>query len=648
MSVFGKSAFTRYSSAKWLTFFMLAITLACVGAFPFLADAMAQRRRDSLRDEPVDQRQVPNYQQSTNQALASPALAYVQSDSGYPQRPRQASQGNNSPANNFASGATYSAPQQVTQNSQPNVNRNAPRSRRNPQGPVAELNRNSGPNRLPNVRNPLNSASIREITVQVPRTVTQYVQDSNGSMRPVTTTVYETQRRQVATVSAGDLRLNMEISQLAAKLQAAFPKGEIPESDIAPLLDKLGQQFDARHEQQTERISKLMEDIARVKETLEQRQSERDQIIDRRAKQLLGQHDPLNWDYAPSLPNNSAPPGRYGGVLPDQNIVSGDYYERGVQLPPTQTYQAPGPGSNDEFMPPQQFGPNTVLSAPNTIAELPPSDNFSEALLPPESAIEEQPTQMEPVQEAAAPTSDAFPLTEWRQLGLRTPDSLLRQATTDLISGSATDDPQQPAMKQLVEEGYSLKQLLIENKDIRRLASRGVVSRGELMENEIALEKARTIWSFRQAELRDAERRLATMLDLAQSELGSAERLLSVANDAFNAGTTSERERIGAEQAVLKSKNQLLLREQSLQAIQQRINWLKKFQDSLAADFPGDDSEATASSELPGADVEEESSLEEDFASEDVLEGEDFDSTEESGSESQFDVIEEAGGPLPR
>jgi hypothetical protein len=64
-------------------------------------------------------------------------------------------------------------------------------------------------------------------------------------------------------------------------------------------------QFDIRHEEQVAKLKKLEEQLETTRAALASREDNRDDIIDRRLKELLGQANPLDWNYQPGTSGNT-------------------------------------------------------------------------------------------------------------------------------------------------------------------------------------------------------------------------------------------------------------------------------------------------------------------------------------------------------
>ncbi|GAB5401851.1 MAG: hypothetical protein Aurels2KO_00820 [Aureliella sp.] len=125
-------------------------------------------------------------------------------------------------------------------------------------------------------------------------------------------------------------KIDKKIRELLGKLRS--DPGD--QSEIEQELQNLvAQQFDMRHAAHTKQIDALKASLEETQQALTQRAENREQIIERRAQQLLGRADPLGWDYQlrtglplrtdRSLPSTPAYPGvpYYAPVGPSSQSV---------------------------------------------------------------------------------------------------------------------------------------------------------------------------------------------------------------------------------------------------------------------------------------------------------------------------------------
>ncbi len=93
----------------------------------------------------------------------------------------------------------------------------------------------------------------------------------------------------------------LEIARLLQELRQdrQSPANPANPEKLQILRKLLADQFEKRHQSQVTRLEKIHADVQRTRAILDLRDQQRDEIIDRRIAQLLGQQDPLQWDYQP-------------------------------------------------------------------------------------------------------------------------------------------------------------------------------------------------------------------------------------------------------------------------------------------------------------------------------------------------------------
>ncbi len=94
-----------------------------------------------------------------------------------------------------------------------------------------------------------------------------------------------------------------EVMRLVGELKRV-PEDQRDAEKISQLQEYLMGEFEDRHNGQLQRLDKLKQQTARTEETLTMRAAKKDEIVGRRMAELLGNKDPLNWDYG----NASASP----------------------------------------------------------------------------------------------------------------------------------------------------------------------------------------------------------------------------------------------------------------------------------------------------------------------------------------------------
>ena len=141
-----------------------------------------------------------------------------------------------------------------------------------------------------------------------PRTVIRYEPDPEnpGQYKAVEEQVYPSiQPQQVLDETP------QQIAVLMAELRHAPASPSNPEK-LVKLRKLISEQFDKRHQSQVARLEKVQADVQRTQELLARRHEQRDEIIARRVTQLLGEQDPLQWDYQPAMPVYPASNPGYG------------------------------------------------------------------------------------------------------------------------------------------------------------------------------------------------------------------------------------------------------------------------------------------------------------------------------------------------
>ncbi len=137
--------------------------------------------------------------------------------------------------------------------------------------------------------------------VQSTANTAQWFQQSHNFFQPGPTAAseaYKKAEKQVAEL----------VKQLAELNQASPINQRAVDEAQAQLTELLNQQFQMRHDDQQARLDKIVADAEQARAALDSRLANKEQIVERRAKQLLGQRDPLNWDYNPT-PAGQASPG---------------------------------------------------------------------------------------------------------------------------------------------------------------------------------------------------------------------------------------------------------------------------------------------------------------------------------------------------
>ncbi len=186
------------------------------------------------------------------------------------------------------------------------------------------------------------------------------------------------------------------ISNLLAELTMQ-PREERSPEKLAELRKLVAEQFDERHQSQSARLERIMAELAQTQEILDRRHSQREQIIDRRVAQLMGQQDPLQWDYQAAEPV-------YPLVFGPSRIPAG------TQIPSTRSLPGNVPQSSFPTGSPQSGTAISGTPIPGTSLSsgLPPSQSSRGSSLSsnsyPSGSL--QPPSVKPLKPPAIPTAE--------------------------------------------------------------------------------------------------------------------------------------------------------------------------------------------------------------------------------------------------
>lgn len=221
--------------------------------------------------------------------------------------------------------------------------------------------------------------TVREY--RVPRTVTEYVadRDNPGQFRAQTTTVWETVRRAEPNATYRSSAEDRDVAALVADLQRG---GERDPEKIKQLKSLLTKQFTEMHQSQAKRLEQVERQLETVRNALDERSRRQDEIVERRINQLLGESDPLNWNYSPSLPHDTV---REGWIESSPRAGAAGAYPPNRPLPPPQFDSADnlnfGSAQLDDSTSyqPSDLSDATTLSPAAQVPETPTVDRTYEA-----------------------------------------------------------------------------------------------------------------------------------------------------------------------------------------------------------------------------------------------------------------------------
>ncbi|MCR9293020.1 MAG: hypothetical protein NXI32_09905 [bacterium] len=342
-----------------------------------------------------------------------------------------------------------------------------------------------------------------------------------------------------------------ESEKLAAELRR-IPESERDEAKTQRLRELLLKEFDSRQQQQVERLEQILAEAKRAGEILDQREAQKDQIIERRITELLGGKDPMNWDYAPGL---TSPRGdssvRLGYPLNGWDQAAFPFYGQAqIPQPAEAPIQGPVPGWNPAA---------------------PPSPSFPNSAPQPAQPPMTQPRITQPAipQAPAAISSSAFDLERAeseasvrRAREAEVARTLLREGRS---LGSASD---------VISLGYQIQQLQREADEAIRLSKSGLIPQSELAHRQGLLEAAKQKWDFRRKEYEKQLQVVEIDLRSAMQQLESSRRLL----ERFSEDSA---ERLKAEREILEAEKAMLMARLEAETVQDQLNWMKDLQVSI-------------------------------------------------------------------
>lgn len=133
---------------------------------------------------------------------------------------------------------------------------------------------------------------------------------------------YQSPRMPAYTVSRPHTEQDAKIRELLERVKRA------DEDDKAALKEELtallSQQFDQRHTAQEKRLEALKASVDEAQAAIKMRAENRDKIVERRAKELLGEPDATDWDYnlEARFPSSASPTRYYSPRFPTATIPS--------------------------------------------------------------------------------------------------------------------------------------------------------------------------------------------------------------------------------------------------------------------------------------------------------------------------------------
>lgn len=322
-----------------------------------------------------------------------------------------------------------------------------------------------------------------------------------------------------------DTKYDPEINQLLGEISQAGENFDRVEKEklLKELVDK---QFQLRHNAQLERLKTIQASIAAAQRVLDKREGSREQIVERRVSELLGQRDPLNWSFQPEQDMPGETP------LPTPST----YY---VPTAPQQFAQ------NPNFGPRQQYRNNPL--SPGTSTSPSPGVPGPDAYVP-GSAL----PPVEP--KSPPPTFNSSPTPESTDAALQLDTSRPSRATSE---------------GDIMDAAYAVVEAKDEVENLSRLFKVNAVSSSELRRAHLSLEKATT-------RLESQEEHLSNQIRLAEMDLAREQRLYSI--------VMKQRDRTEKIEDRLEAETQAIEREAATQkakiALEQlvvQVEWLNDF-----------------------------------------------------------------------
>lgn len=327
------------------------------------------------------------------------------------------------------------------------------------------------------------------------------------------------------------------VSELVVELRAVAP-GQRDKGKLNELRQLIEQQFGARHAEQQRRLERVLADAKQTEEMLVQRLEHAEQIVERRLSELLGERDPLNWDY--QEPRRGAP-----GYTP--------------------TYPRPSQPILDEAW----FGmPNTFVPQPAHIPapqqpSAPPSTTYP--LLPgtADSPLATVPNNRTPA--ALQPTPEDF--------------------ITALRGGSPGQSPS--AEDDLVRAAFAVQNAKIAEEEMHDLYKKNATSFSELQSRTLARKEAEARWGFKRKQLKSDIDVRQIELESIKQQLDSLQAEVQLVDQMVKVGEGKVVDAIPVRRELEKAQLQVLVAEINFRKAREQLEWAEAFQKEL--DLKADD-----------------------------------------------------------
>ena len=342
-----------------------------------------------------------------------------------------------------------------------------------------------------------------------------------------------------------------ESEKLAAELRR-LPEAQRDEAKTQRLRELLLKEFESRLQQQIERLDQILAEAKRAGEILDQREKQKDQIIERRITELLGGKDPMNWDYSPGL-----------------TTPGGEGYSRFQSPPPS---WSPATGS---FFGQAQLPQPADVPVPGWAPAAPASPGFPNAIpqptQPPGVANATGLNRTQTLRQSQALDLKAAQEQELANL-LTTRVAEANVARAKLLSQYGTMPDGSP---DVISLGYQIQQLQREFDEARRLSESGLQPKTELLRRQGLMDAAKIQWEFRRKELENQLQVAEVDLRGAMQQLESTRRLLAELT------TDDLMERRQGERDILEAEKQMLIARLEAEKIQAQLAWMKNLQASF-------------------------------------------------------------------
>lgn len=352
---------------------------------------------------------------------------------------------------------------------------------------------------------------------------------------------------------------NSKLQQLLNELRR-MPKDARDEDKLSQLKQLLHGQFESKHREQTQRLQKILADAEKTKAILAQREEQKDKIVERRLTELLGERDPLNWDYGsegnsqsssylsvqPAYPSQPAAPGETQYVprtyqpnrSPSTATIPNTEWPIQSTSPPSAQYYSPGRSNNEK--------PNT--NQRSTSPQLP-------------QAFRSTPT---------SPRSN-FGTSNQQS---RSNGSVRRPIQEPFVTRTDESDD-------VIRTGYAFENAREAVERANKLFERGALSSSEMNSLRQTLNEAKARWDLTRRQLDSEIRKLKIKCESSEEQLALLRQKSTMLAELFAVGKIPQRDTIEPKIELLKVQQELELAKAELEESVQQLEWAKAFQTKL-------------------------------------------------------------------